>query len=125
MARERGVVPKGRGISAPGNGKVVGSTAKQKYENIVSWIGDTTETQKDIRESPGMIAAAGRKYGQDPSADIKAYKTSIRKAIPEKVPATWGAPSNDGAGYTSRNTSGISGAGAKNVNKIYRPMGNK
>ena len=86
-------------------------TSKEKFNNGVKTISETTETRKDVGQGPALIAALGAKYGQNPTAAIAKFKKSFIDAG-VAVPNSWRAS----GGVTKKSDT---------VNKLYRPMGMK
>ena len=82
---------------------------KEKYKSAVQTISETSETKKDISSGPSLIAAVGAKYKQNPTTDIARFKKSFVANNPTNTPVSW------------RASTGINN---KEVNKLYRPMGN-
>jgi len=86
-------------------------TNKDRYDNTVQNISETSETFRDVARGPSIIAALGARYGQNPTADIARFKKSFIDAG-VRVPDSWRAA----GGVTTK---------SKTVNKLYRPMGMK
>lgn len=78
-----GVYPKGPGVSNVNPKAPAGAANNRKnYIDAVQNIRETSETRKDVYQAVSMIAAAGRKYKQDPAKDIASWKKFVKKVTP-------------------------------------------
>jgi len=84
-----GIYSKGRGVSNI-NPDAKGSD-KEKYADAVQTLRETAETKKDVGNTPGQMAAAGRKYKQDSTKDVNNFKKLVREVTPQDVPPSWKA----------------------------------